>query len=423
MITPDLENLPELGEIDLYDPERYRTSSQHPAWHTLRLRAPVWPQSTPDGDRFWSVTRFHDVSTLLMDDKRFSSAYGTILAVAKGDIAAGKTINLMDQPDHAGVRLPAMRTMSTRVARDRKEAVRRHVRRVLGSALDGGTVDFAELAAHLPLAAVGDIVGIPESAWPGLPRLAMAGVAPGDPSYSAGAESDTLTGAHFEIFAMFTELVRERRRRRRDDLISVLLDADLGGRRLSEHELVLNCYSFLMGAVTTTPQVAAHLIQVFIDQPGTWRRVRQDPALVPTAVEEALRWASPTNHLMRRARCPVRLGGTLIDEGDLVCGWVAAANRDETVFAEPYAFDPARQPNPHLAFGVGAHRCIGGPPAQVVLAVLLEELCGRVDEIVPAGAPVHMRSNFINGITSLPVEFRPGGRSERVAAGAATVTR
>jgi cytochrome P450 len=422
MTTPDPADLPALDEIDLYDSERYRQSSQHSAWHALRLRSPVWKQRTPDGDPFWSVTRYRDVSAILMDDKRFSSAYGTILAVAKGDIAGGKTINLMDQPQHAWVRLPVMRTMSTRVSRERKELVRHHVRRIVGDAFAGGIVDFADLAVHLPLAAVGDVIGIPQSYWPDIPRLAMAGVAPGDPSYSAGAESHTLTGAHYELFTMFTDLLRERRRRRRDDLISTLLDIDFGGRRMSEHELVLNCYSFVMGAVTTTPQVASHLIQAFIEQPAAWQRVRDDPTVVPTAVEEALRWASPTNHLMRRALRQVRLRDVVIDEGGLVCAWVAAANRDETVFADPYVFDPARQPNPHLAFGVGAHRCIGGPPAQVVLSVLLEELRAQVAQIVPAGEVIHLRSNFINGITHLPVEFRPGTATTRAAAGAATVT-
>ncbi|MER7004862.1 cytochrome P450 [Dactylosporangium sp. NPDC000555] len=408
MAHPEADLLPELQEIDLYDPERYRTSSQHPAWARLREQAPMWAQHTPDGDRFWSATRHRDVAAILMDDKRFSSEYGTILAVAKGDIAGGRTINLMDQPHHARVRLPVMRTMSTRVSRERKERVREHVRRAVGDAFSSGeVVDVAAFAIHLPLAAIGDVIGIPRELWPQVPRLAMAGVAPGDPTYSAGGESHTLNNAHLELFSMFSELIQERRRNRRDDVISALLDIDFGGRPLSDHELLLNCYSFAMGAITTTPQVASHLILELCRQPHIWRRLRADPGLVPSAVEEALRWASPTNHLMRRVLAPVRVAGVQLEPGELVCTWVASANRDSAVFDDPDTFDPGRTPNPHLAFGVGAHRCIGGPPAQVVLAVLLEEMLDAVQEMSLAGEVTHMRSNFINGITRLPVLFRP----------------
>lgn len=406
MTTPTPRVEPALDEIDLYEEDAYRHRSQHPAWRVLRREAPVWSQPVPSGGRFWSVTRYRDVAAILMDDKRFSSEYGTILAVAGGDIAGSKTINLMDQPRHARVRLPVMRTMSTRVSRERKEVIRGHIRRIVGDAFDSGEeTDFAEIALHLPLAAVGAVIGIPPRLWPAVPRWAMAGVAPGDPRYMTGSEADTLKTAHYELFQMFSELIRDRRRQRRDDVISVLLDLDFGGRRLTDEELVLNCYSFAMGAITTTPQVASQLLLAFVEQPAAWRRLREDPGLVPAAVQESLRWASPTNHLMRRVLTPVDVAGTRIEEGDLVCAWVASANRDEAVFPDPYRFDPARDPNPHLAFGIGPHRCIGGPPAEVAMGVLLEELLDRVAEVALAGEVTHLRSNFINGITHLPVRF------------------
>jgi cytochrome P450 len=408
-------------DIDLFDPGRYQDSAQHPAWLALRRRGDLWAQRTPSGQRFWNATRYRDVSAILMDDRRYGSEHGTILAVTGGDIAGGKTINLMDQPRHAWVRLPLMRTMSTRITRERKPMVRGHVRRVLGDALTSGEpVDFAALALHLPLAAVGSVIGIPAELWPDIPRWAMAGVAPGDQRYAIGSEAATLQKVHYELFEMFTGLIRERRRQRRDDLISVLLDIDFGGRPLTEHEVLLNCYSFAMGAITTTPQVASHMILAFTEQPAAWEQVRARPALVASAVEEALRWASPTNHLMRRVLEPVELAGTRLEAGELICAWVASADRDEAVFADPYRFDPARTPNPHLGFGVGAHRCIGGPPAVAVIAVLLEEMLAAVDGVDLAGEPVHLRSNFINGITRLPVTFRPRSRTGAAPARAAT---
>jgi cytochrome P450 len=401
-----------LDQIDLYDPGRYQTGDQHPSWHTLRAQAPMWAQLTPAGDRFWSVTGYREVSRVLMDDQRFSSAFGTILAVARGDSAGGRTINLMDQPAHAAVRLPTMRTMSTRLVRERREIVRGHIRRILDGHLDrSDPVDFAELMLQLPMAGVGEIIGIPVQDWPAIPRWAMAGVAPADPEYATGSEADTLRNAHHELSALFSGLIQDRRRRRRDDLISVLLDLDFGGRRLNEQELLLNCYSFAMGAITTTPQVASHMVLAFVEQPQAWRTLRARPELVPDAVEEALRWASPTNHLMRRTTARVRVRDVWLEEGELICAWVGSANRDEQVFADPYTFDPARSPNPHLAFGIGAHRCIGGPAAQVALAVLLEELIACGAEFELAGEVVHLYSNFINGITHLPVRVRTRDRA------------
>jgi cytochrome P450 len=361
----------------------------------------VWKQETPLGDRFWSATRYRDVARILMDDRRFSSAHGTILAVARGDSAGGKTINLMDPPAHAHVRLPTMRTMSTRLVRERKEAVRGHIRRML--AFEG---DMAEVMLQLPMAGVGEIIGIPQDLWPQIPRWAMAGVAPSDPHFSVGTEEDTLRKAHHELIAMFSGLIAHRRRQPGDDLISVLLELDFGGRKLDDRELLLNCYSFAMGAITTTPQVASHMLLAFAEQPQAWQALRERPQLVPDAVEEALRWASPTNHLMRKVLEPVEVGQVKLEPGELICAWVGSANRDETVFVDPYTFDPARNPNPHLAFGVGAHRCIGGPPAQVALQTLLEELIGQVEGFEVTGEVTHLHSNFINGITSLPMILR-----------------
>jgi cytochrome P450 len=408
MRTTGPEEETEPADIDLYDPDRYATGAQHGAWRRLRRTDPLWTQPTADGLPFRSVTRYRDVAAVLMDDKNFSSAHGTILAVARGDSAGGRTINLMDQPRHADVRLPTMRLMSTHAAREGAAQVRENVRAVVADAFDaGGVVDVADLLLHLPMAAVGQTIGLPRQMWRDLPRWAMAGVAPDDPNYAEGSPAETLNKAHHRLIATFTELIRQRRARPADDVISTLLELDFGGRPMDDRELVLNCYSFAMGAVTTTAQVASHLMLVLAERPPVWKLLREAPELVPGAVEEALRWASPTNHLLRKVIRPVEVAGTRLEPGELVAAWVASANRDDAVFADPYEFDPRRTPNPHLAFGVGAHRCIGAPPAQVVIGILLAEMIDRLDGFEVAGPVTHLRSNFINGITSLPMRLWP----------------
>jgi cytochrome P450 len=405
----------DVADIDLFDPGRFGARSQHPAFQVLRGQAPMWRQNTPTGTPFWSATRYHDVAAILMDDKTFGSENGTILAVADGDPAGGKTINLLDQPRHAAVRLATMRTMSARLVRERVDRVRSHVRAILAPALDGEPVDFAEVMLALPMAAVGEILGIPEQYWPSIPRWAMAGVAPGDSEYLVNTVSDTLKTAHYNLFEMFSALVAERRRRPADDAISALFQVRYADRGLTDHEILLNCYSFAMGSITTTPHTASQTVLALAQRPDQWRRLRRDPTLIESTVEEALRWSSPTNHLLRKVLYPTEVAGTALEPGELVCAWVASANWDETVFESPTEFRVDRSPNPHLAWGIGPHRCIGASAAQLALTVLVAELVRDVEAIDLHGPVTHLHSNFINGITHLPVTLRAAARRARAS--------
>ncbi|XKK38560.1 cytochrome P450 [Nocardiopsis sp. ARC36] len=404
------ESVP-LEDIDLFDPERYRSSSQHTAWQTLRARAPMWEQTGPDGSRFWSVTRYDDVLRVIKDHRTFSSEHGTILAVLGGDRAGGKTINLMDPPNHAAIRVPTMRLLSTSVMGGAEEKVRGRVRAIVERCLERDGADLAPLMQQLPMAVVGDIIGVPEELWADVATWTMAGVAPEDPSYLSESEETTLKTAHFELFALFHDLVRERRARPRNDVVSSLLTVGFEGRRLTLEEVVLNCYSFVMGANTTTPHVASQLVLALAEHPGAWEGLRQGTVSPSRAVEEGLRWATPTNHLVRRTTAPVRLADTELDEGELVCAWVASANRDERVFDRPYHFDPTRSPNPHIAFGNGIHYCNGAPGARLVIRLFLEELTAAAEGIEVAGPVGHLYSNFINGVTALPVRVRPAPKA------------
>ncbi|GAA4463396.1 cytochrome P450 [Phytohabitans houttuyneae] len=407
-ITPTLadDRVP-LDTIDLFDPARYAAGSQHAAWRTLREQAPVWRQAGPDGRPFWSVTRYDDVLRVIKDHRTFSSEHGTILAVLGGDPAGGRTINLMDPPRHGAVRVPTMTLLSTGAMLRREHVIRARVRAMVQPLLAGGELDLARLLLPLPLLAVGDIIGIPTEYWQDIPRWTMAGVAPADPAFADGTVEETLQSAHHELFAMFHALVRERRVRPQPDVITSLLGVQIDGARLRTEDVVLNCYSFVMGANTTTPHVASQLLLAFAERPDLWRELRAAPELADDAVEEGLRWSTPTNHLVRRTNKAVTIAGTDIDEGELICAWVASANRDESRFADPYRFDPRRAPNPHLALGNGIHFCNGGPAARLVLRILLEELLPHVAEFEVSGDVRHLRSNFINGLTSLPLRVHP----------------
>jgi cytochrome P450 len=403
MTAPDPQAPVSLDELDLFDPARYSAGSQHPAWDRLRADAPMFRQTTPTGTPFWSVTRYTDVVTVLANTDNYGSEHGTILAVTGGDIAGGSTINLMDPPRHTYVRVPTIRTMSTYVMKLTSGAIRKNVLDLIAPLRDGGTVDIADLLLELPMTAIGQILGLAPETWRDVSLAAMRGVAPEDPAYAVGDIRQTLQDAHTHLFDVFSEAIRHHRRHPSEDLIGALLNLDYGGRPLTEEEVLLNCYSFAMGASTTTPHVAAHFVLAMAERPDTWAKLAADPSAIPTAVEEALRWATPTNHLLRRVNRPVKLRGTTLEEGDLVCAWVASANRDSRRFEDPYTFDPRRQPNKHLAFGFGRHYCIGAPAARFAIQILFEELAAMAGGFDLTGEPAHVHSNFINGISHLPV--------------------
>lgn len=397
------DTLPDLSEIDLYSPDRFRSANQHAAWRRLRQAAPVWWADRGEDTGFWCVTRHGDCIQVLKDYRTFSSSHGTVLAsVGAGDPAGGKTISLTDPPLHTSLRTAAMRSFGHAVVRERGPCIRAHIARLVEHC--GQPHDFARLMRRLPMVLAGELMGIPEREWDAIAFWTIAGLAPEDPEYTqAGSVAATLGQAHHELFARFSELIRSRRRRPGDDLISALLSLEVDGRRLEDWSVLLNCYSFVAGANSTTPYVAAHTLDALIDRPDLWSAARTDRSLLRGLVEEGVRWTSTPHHLVRRVTRDVELGGRQLAAGDWVSAWVSSANRDDSVFTHPYAFAPDRAPNQHLGFGVGPHYCIGAPASRMGLMMLFEELIDRFDHFERIGPPVHLYSNWVNGLVSMPV--------------------
>lgn len=404
------DHVTETGQIDLHDPDRYGEGCQHPAWSLLRAEAPVWRQRTPDGTEFWSLTRHADIVAALRDTTTFSSVSGNMLQVIGGDQAGGHTIVLTDPPAHTYLKSPITKLMTRHTTPEHLRRITDEVATLLRPLLDGRQHDFAAIVAALPMAVAGPVLGIPERHWDDVARWTMAGIVPHDPAYATGTAAQTTLLAHHELFTVFHDLIRRRGDGSADDLATALCDLDFGGRPLTEEEVLMNWYTLAMGTNATTPHAASHMLLAFLEFPSVWRALKADPGLVPTAIEEALRWGTPTHHVMRRTTRPVRLHGSTIPANAPVCLWLASANRDEMVFDSPFEFDQRRHPNPHVSFGIGTHYCTGARAARALLTALLEEMLVRFDEFSLAGPPQHLRSNFVNGMSALPVVAR-GGRS------------
>ena len=393
-----------LAEIDLYDPERYRQQDQHAAWLTLRQHAPVWWHERPGQPGFWSVTGHADCERVLKEHRTFSSASGTVLdSVGTGDPAGGRTISLMDPPDHTTIRTDTMRRFSHGAIREKSAVIQAEVRRLIEPLLDGEQ-DFAVLMRRLPMAVSGALIGVPEEDWDPLAYWTAAGIAPESPEFSNGSTvANVLRRAHHEIFARFSELILHRRRYPADDLISTLMEVRIDGRRMDDTEVLLNCYSFMAGANSTTPHVASHTMLALMDRPAVWASLAEDPDRIPGALEEGVRWTGTPHHLVRRTLHDTTIGGVAISEGDWVCAWLASAQRDEKVFPDPYVFDPGRPINQNIGFGVGPHYCIGAALSRYVSRMMFDDLVRTFAGFEPAGPVTHMTSNWVNGVMSMPV--------------------
>ncbi len=410
----------DLDAVDLTDPRLYSEGDAHSVWHAQRAREPVRWHPVGDDLGFWSITSFAEGDRVLRDHTSFTSQRGTLLnLLGKDDPAGGRQMAATDPPRHTRMREPVQRALAIKSIARHKDRIRDEVRSLLAPGATGEPFDFGAAMMALPMAVTGTIMALPREDWPHLIDLTTMSIAQDDEEYMLpeGPEA-TLEVAHRELFAYFQDIVTRRRRAPGDDLISVLLTMDVGGRRLGLGEILSNCYSLLLGANVTTPCVPS---AAMLELAGTaaladWM---DNPDLVMSGVEEALRWASPAVHFMRYAIQDVEMAGRTIRSGDAAVVWLASANRDESMFPDPFAFDIRRRPNRHMAFGSGAHYCVGHTVARTSLRVLFTELLENFSDVELAGEPEHLCSNFVAGIKHMPVAARL--RSGRVPLAAAPV--
>ncbi|MFD6156633.1 cytochrome P450 [Nocardia sp. NPDC060256] len=405
----------DLDTVDLFDAEFYATGDPHRVWAQMRAHAPLHRQVLADGRAFWSVTRYSDACRVLGDHREFTSERGSLLnQLGHGDAAAGKMLVATDPPRHGELRRPLHRMFTGRALAGSIERIRDAVRAVLAAAGDGGAWDLAQHAAMLPMAVAAGLMDLPESDWAQLVRLTGMAAAPEDPAFRVGSSGATLAIAHHELFEYFSRCHRDRAGTAGSDLIRHLMTMSVAGEALTREEVVFNCYSLLLGANATTPHTVSGTVLALMEH-GDQYRAAADPSLIRSLVEEGLRWTSPANSFLRHTTSRVRLGDGWVDEGAAVVVWIGSANRDENVFHDPYRFDITRADNRHIAFGHGPHYCLGAALARLTLRVFFEEAIGLFEEIDMSGPPIHLRSNFIAGLTSLPVRT-----TRRSAAGSFT---
>lgn len=394
-----------LDEVDLADPLLHARHDLGPLWHRLRTEDPVhWQPEGRHGPGFWVVSGYADVAAVLGDSGTFTSERGNVLdtLLAGGDSAAGKMLAVTDGRPHQALRSALLKPFSPRSLEVVVNSMRSGTRRLVAEAVERGTADFAaDVAAHIPLAAICDLLGVPAADRGHIISLTSSALSSSDGVPDEEATWSSRNG----LLLYFSELAAERRKKPYDDVVSLLVNREIDGRPLTHEEIVFNCYSIIMGGHETTRFAMVGGLHALMQRPDQWRALKSGTVSTSSAVEEVLRWTTPALHSGRTATQDVLLGDRFVEEGDIVTVWMASANRDERVFDRPEVFDLSRSPNKHLSFAYGPHFCLGAFLARAELSALLESLRDLVAEAEPAGQPEYVYSNFLSGLSALPVTF------------------
>ncbi len=408
--------------VDVIRPETYAAGGYpHEGWARLRREDPLHRCEIPGFDPFWAVTKHADVVAVSKRPDRFVNAprmmmMGNAVRPTAADLADPNRPRLrmllnMDNPDHRRYRKLAFGWFTPR-------SVRRLEARI-GAIADGlvddlaergrtGTCDFVtEVAGRLPLKVIAEILGMPEEDEDRVLQLSNQGIGAQDPEFQVAGQSarESRRAALVSLFAYFSKLVEDRRASPRDDLASVLANARLGGEPLPMVELLSYFGLIAVAGHETTRNATSGGLAAFLDHPDQWRRLREDPSLVAGAAEEIVRWTSPVIQFTRTATQDFELRDRRLRAGELLVLFYPSANRDEEVFGDPEAFRIDRKPNPHLAFGIGEHFCMGANLARLELRVMFDRLARRLARVEPAGPREWLASSFVGGIKHLPIRY------------------
>jgi cholest-4-en-3-one 26-monooxygenase len=404
-----------LADVDLANLDNFVPAVPHEMFDAQRREAPVYFHPEPETDRsgsgFWSIVKYADLQQLSRDWPAMSSEWGITLYEGNDeDLEQQRMMMLMmDPPRHTKLRLLVNKGFTPRHINGLHDNIRAVARKIVDDIADRGECDFVvDVAAELPLQVIAEMMGVPQEDRHKVFDWSNRMIGSDDPEYALSQEE--VMEAFTEMFMYANELAAEKRKNPGDDIISVLLQAEVEGEQLTDLEFDLFFELLAVAGNETTRNLISHGMLALMENPDQRSKLLADQSLLPSAVDEMLRYASPVMYMRRTAQSDVELRGERIRKGDKVALWYIAANHDDEVFDEPHRFDITRSPNDYLAFGGGGpHFCLGSHLAKLEINVMFEELLSRIPEMELAGPVQRLRSNFINGIKHMPVAFAPAG--------------
>lgn len=398
-------------QVDLSDNTAFADGFPHATFNWLRENDPVhWHAPTaksPDGEGFWVISRFDDIMEVFRTPEIFSSntggertGGGTTL---KDERAAGKVLNYTDDPQHRTLRQLVNKGFTTRAMNLLEANLRDRADALIDAFPEGEAFDFVQgFARELPLQAICMILGVPQADRTQLCDLIEQGLATDSPNVVAIEYIKQI-----QVYAR--EIIAEKRRNPADDILSTIVHArlaDEGDRRLTDEELV-NFFILLFpaGAETTRNAFGAGL-RTLVEHPDQFSRLRREPALMRPAIEEIVRWTTPSIYKRRTVTRDTEFRGRPLKTGDKLTVWEMSANRDQAIFNDPFRFDIARTPNKHIGFGFGPHICLGAALARLELKIGLEQLLARISDFEVDGPPEWVPNNRLLGLKRLPLRIK-----------------
>ncbi|MGQ0830598.1 MAG: cytochrome P450 [Microthrixaceae bacterium] len=400
----------DLPGIDLLAPTWGR-GEPHDQFDRLRREAPVyWHRQ--DGDTgFWAITKHADVRAVSHDHHTFSSELGgTFIPTADEEALANLRLTIlnMDPPKHNRYRRLVSKGFTPRMIGALVDEIERRAAVVIDNVCEKGEVEFVEeIAAQVPVQMICEMIGLEKDVWPRMFEISNQLIGSrDDPDYQEIPGGPEM--AAMEIYALCDAVAADRRVNPRDDIMTLLVQAEVDGERLEDFELNMFFLTLVVAGNETTRNLINHSMLALIDHPEEAQRLRDDPSLWDTAVDEMLRWGSSIHNFRRTATTDTELRGVPIAEGDKLVLYYASANRDEEVFADPHRFDVGRTPNDHVAFGGGGvHFCLGASLARAEIRATMRQLVERLPDLELAGPVDRLHSDFVNGVKTMPVRFTP----------------
>jgi cytochrome P450 len=406
----------DLSEVLVGDPENWEDGPPHELFKRLRAECPVhFTTHIPDFPAeagYWSVTLADDVHTVSRDWRTYSSELGGITALTDSvlplELSRAMFIG-MDPPKHDRLKALFQAGFTPRRIAQHEDEIRAIAIGVLDGLAGRETCDLVtDVAQPVVSRVIGSFMGIPpedDAIWA---RLMNTTLGAGDPEVNPEGPETVMARDVPEIFERCRALIAERRTHPADDLTSVLVDAEVDGERLEEHEIVMGFFLLMAAGNDSTRSTYASGMRALLEDRSQMRLLLDDPSLIPSAVEESLRMFPAFAHFRRTATRDVELNGTQIRSGDKVVMWYASSNRDESRYEDPARFDVLRNPE-HQAFGAGGrHFCLGTALARLELRILFEETLKRYPQMELAGKPEYVVSGFINQLRTLPVRLGAG---------------
>jgi cholest-4-en-3-one 26-monooxygenase len=406
----------DFNDIDLTDSKHFVDGVPHDWFSFLRHNAPVWWHEEADGPGFWAVTSYNECVAVNRDYEHFSSADKAtfIWELDEENLAQLQLLMLnMDPPLHTRYRRLVNKGFTPRMINQLHDRIHVATDRIIDNVIETGTAEFVtDIAAELPLVVIAELLGVPNEDRHKMFDWSNRMIGNQDAEYQNSAESQEATEAaqlaSMELYAYASQLFGQKRADPKDDLMSVLTQVEMEGEKLSDLELELFFLLLTVAGNETTRNLISGAMVAFFENPDQWELLQRDRSLLPSAVEEMLRYVSPVMTFRRQTTSAFELGGQKIGADEKVVFFHVSGNRDETVFENPHAFDITRDPNPHIAFGGGGpHFCLGANLARMEIRVMFEHLLDRMPDIRLNGEVERLQSQFISGVKHIPVAFTP----------------